>query len=193
MKNDEFKLILPKLIIFTGFMGSGKSTLGQELAGLLDRQFLDIDKLIEEETGLSISDIFHKYGEGYFRELESRIWERIVQEQEKPVIISTGGGTLTFEKNWNVLNNKDAVTVYLDEKFEVLWERIKSDPERPLVSLNKFSEDEVREKLMQLFQVRKKWYEKADVKINPSESSQMELIVQKIFEQLREEKNKGKK
>jgi shikimate kinase len=79
-----------KNIYLVGFMGSGKSTVGKILAEKLNMNFIDIDKLIEEKEEMKIKDIFEQKGESYFRELERKQIEAIVNQ--KGLVVSTGGG-----------------------------------------------------------------------------------------------------
>jgi shikimate kinase len=170
-------------------MGSGKSTLGKELATAIQRPYLDIDELIERETGMKISDIFYKFGEEHFRKIESGIWKKIIEENDGEIIISSGGGTLTFEKNWAVLQEKDVLTVFLDEQFETLWERIKNDPHRPLVAFDHLSEEEVKQKLFDLLIKRKPWYSKADIIISKPSQFQIDEIIH-LLQNMAKEKEK---
>lgn len=181
----------PKLIVLTGFMGSGKTTLGGEIASILGRPYLDIDRLIEERTGMTVKDIFARKGESYFREVEHQVWREIIENAEVPLIISTGGGTLTFERNWDLLRGHDAFTIFLDENFEVLWQRIKNDPSRPLVSLQNLTEEEARERIRALLEERRRFYERADLHLNPGEVSEGEELI-RLIQQVIDEKMRGK-
>ena len=86
-----------KNIILTGFMGSGKTEVGKRLAQRLGYAFLDTDKLIEEKTGKSISEIFREEGESSFRELETEVIKNL--SGITGYIISTGGGIVIREEN----------------------------------------------------------------------------------------------
>src|SRR6266700_2747109 len=81
-------------IILIGLSGSGKSTVGRILAQRLDKPFFDLDALIESECGESVSAIFARYGEEYFRSCESRVLARVAQTEENAVI-AAGGGIVT--------------------------------------------------------------------------------------------------
>ena len=78
-------------IILIGFMGSGKTSVGKKLADTLNLSFLDTDEQIEKTSGMKIADIFEKYGEVYFRELETETLKNLLKDEERKVI-SVGGG-----------------------------------------------------------------------------------------------------
>ena len=83
---------MKKNIIITGFMGTGKSVVAQQLACKLKMEFIDMDRIIEERQGTSIADIFARYGENYFREQENKLVKKLSQKEN--MVIATGGGTL---------------------------------------------------------------------------------------------------
>ncbi len=128
------KMTIPSRIYLTGFMGSGKSALGAEIAGALAYAFVDLDSHIEESVGLSISDIFEEKGELEFRRLEqealaeSYAWSRIV--------IAVGGGALAQIQNMEEALQKGLV-VYLSASVQTLLQRLSgSDTIRPLLKDN---------------------------------------------------------
>ncbi len=136
-------------IILTGFMGSGKSTIGRRLAKELDTYFLDTDILIETFENMKISDIFEKFGEEKFREMEKRCFEWIKKDVQNTVI-SVGGGFPVF-----IPEIKEAgVVIYLKVSFEDILKRMneKEIEKRPL-----FKDIQ---KAKELFEYRNKIYEK---------------------------------
>lgn len=143
-------------IILVGFMGSGKTTFGRNLAEKLNYKFIDTDKEIETLVGMSISTIFEKKGEAYFRQLER---EYIKQLKVQNVVIATGGGLPCFYDNMNYLN-KIGVTVYLKYSVEELFERLKNETvSRPL--LKEKSDTELFEFVEGLLKSRESYYLKA--------------------------------
>jgi shikimate kinase len=123
-------LILNKNLILTGFMGSGKSTIGRILAKKLEHSyFLDTDSLIEHFENREISDIFANEGEEYFRDAEKRVFNW-VKNDVKNAIISTGGGLPIF-----IPEIKEAgIVIYLKVEFDNIVKRLdeKEIKKRPL-------------------------------------------------------------
>ncbi len=118
-------------IYLTGFRGSGKTTLGKELAKIKQMIFIDMDELIVEKTKLSIPEIFEKYGEAYFRKIESEILLEISANNNQ--VVSTGGGIIISEGNREILK-KTGLCIYLTASPEITYERIKDDGNRPALT-----------------------------------------------------------
>ncbi|HEX2920082.1 MAG TPA: shikimate kinase [Bacteroidales bacterium] len=142
--------MLPERIYLTGFMGSGKTTAGKKLAEQMNWTFVDLDKTIEHDTGLSIKDIFSKHGEQYFRELESAFLRRL--SLKGMVVISTGGGTPCHSGNMSFMLDK-GLTIYFKLTPAQLAERLtNSKTDRPLLKglenegLLKFIETKLEER-----------------------------------------------
>ncbi len=119
-----------KNIILCGFMGSGKSTIGRQLADRLGMRFVDTDSFIEQKEGMSISKIFAEKGEDYFRELELKVCEEL--STLKSTVISTGGGTLLKDANVKAIKNNGIVFLLNVSSLTVLT-RLKNDTTRPLL------------------------------------------------------------
>lgn len=146
-------------IVLTGFMGSGKSTIGRELAKRLDRFFIDTDTLIEMNEGISIPEIFNTKGEAYFREIERRIAPKLAKSLNN-CIISTGGGYVSSADP-----REFGKVFYLRCDFETIKARVRvhSHP-RPL-----FKSDE---EAFKLYSSRLPMYEKyADIIIDSNEET----------------------
>lgn len=160
-----------KLFYLTGFMGSGKSTIGPILANTLGWDFYDLDKIIEDKEGMKVSEIFAKKGEEYFRKVESNALLEISAADS--AIISLGGGTVTIAKNIEVMK-KSGWLLYLKISPQVAYERLRFKRDRPVltrdgtVNLNK---SEFINKLSRLMDDRKQFYEKADIIFDTNESS----------------------
>lgn len=116
-------------IVLCGFMGSGKTVVGRELAKIMGRKFVDTDELIEKEQGVAIKAIFATHGEDYFRDLEFEMCKKVADM--KGVVVSTGGGAMTFERNVEAIKEGSKV-VFLDASFDVICERIGDSTTRPL-------------------------------------------------------------
>lgn len=116
-------------IVLCGFMGSGKTTVGLELAKIMGRKFIDTDDMIEREQGVAIKAIFTVHGEDYFRDLEFACCKKI--SAMKNCVVSTGGGALTFKRNVDALKQGGKI-VFLDADFDVICQRIGNTKTRPL-------------------------------------------------------------
>lgn len=127
-------------IILTGFMGTGKSTVGTILAECLGRTCLDTDLLIEQKTGLTIAQIFEKYGEEHFRDEESRILLNLNKYPPGSLVVSTGGGIVLRAKNRNYLR-PNGLIVLLTASPRAIQGRINKLSGRPLFQEIKTGED----------------------------------------------------
>jgi shikimate kinase len=159
-------------IALAGFMGCGKSSVGKVVAKELGWKFLDLDEEIERVTGKKIREIFESGGEEKFRRVEREVLESVLN-REGNLVISLGGGTPTWGDNLSLLKEK-TLLIYLDTPFDVLWERIEGDEERPLASLGK-------EKVRELFERRKGFYEKADLIVDTSGKSVEDVAEEVLF------------
>ena len=117
-------------IFLIGPMGSGKSTMGRLLAKKLGLPYFDLDKLIEDQEKMSISDIFQKHNEKYFRDLESITLKQYSEESN--FVISTGGGCVLKDQNLNIL--RKGLVIYLKISIETQFERVKNRTHRPLLN-----------------------------------------------------------
>lgn len=117
-------------IVLCGFMGCGKTTIGKCLAKKTGMKLIDTDKYIEEKAGMTVSEIFDTHGEAYFRDLEHSACVELAQK--KNLIIATGGGALTFERNVAAFKNSCKI-ILIDVPVEVLYNRLKHDTTRPLL------------------------------------------------------------
>ena len=90
-------------IFLIGYMGCGKSSLGRKIAKRAEMRFVDMDSVIEEREGASVSDIFHYAGEEYFREKEREIIEEMAAAEDD-VVVSTGGGVPAWRDNMERMN-----------------------------------------------------------------------------------------
>ncbi len=116
-------------IVLCGFMGAGKTVVGKELSKITGRKFVDTDDLVVEKQGIAIPAIFAAYGEDFFRDLEYAVC--LDAGKMKNTIISTGGGTVTFERNVTALKQNSRI-VFLDASFEVICERVGNPETRPM-------------------------------------------------------------
>lgn len=148
-------------IFLVGYMGSGKSRWGKMIANHYGLRFIDLDTHIEEREGMTIPEIFAKYNEEGFREIEKRALKSIGDIDN--VIIATGGGAPCFDNNMQEMNSLGE-TLYIEGTPELLRDRITSSKtERPLVK--NYSQDELLEYIQNHLNSRKPFYEQAKYKI----------------------------
>ena len=153
-----------KNIVLCGFMGSGKSTIGNLLSKKMGMAFIDLDAYIEKKENKSVSQIFADSGEEYFRQLEKNAVKELAYK--KSVILATGGGTLTFRENVDVLRNADNKIILLDLPVEVVEQRLQGDTKRPL--LNRPDKEKV---MRELYEKRLPLYRNAaDIVVNAANS-----------------------
>jgi len=127
----EGEAVAPRVVALLGVRGAGKSTIGAKLAALLGVEFLELDRLVEAEAGLSLPEIFATHGERWFRRLEVEALRRLVAER-RSVVLATGGGIVENEEAWRLLE-EHAITVWLRASTDQHWSRVvrQGDP-RPM-------------------------------------------------------------
>ena len=131
MPDPTIPLTQPDLpVVLVGLMGVGKSTVGKRLAHRLDLPFVDADHEIEEAAGLTISEIFERYGEAHFRDGERRVIARLIDGS--PKIIATGGGAFMQAETRDLILTR-ALAVWLDADIAVLADRVGRRDSRPLL------------------------------------------------------------
>ncbi len=160
------------ILALIGFMGTGKSSVGLELAKRLNFDYSDTDNQIEKETGLTISEIFSKDGEAYFRNLESDLLNDLSKSSD--LVLSTGGGIVLSSQNRELLQKK-TIPILLQASAEEIFNRVKDDSDRPLLSVA-----DPLEKINQLFKKRTKFYNEFDIKIATDKLTIEEVVNQII-------------
>jgi shikimate kinase len=162
-------------IILTGFMGSGKTSVGKLLAKKLDYKFVDLDKLIVERVGKSINDIFAEKGEKYFRDIETKIVKEISLDDKQ--VVATGGGVVLRTENMDALE-KSGQIIYLHVSPEVVYERLKYDDSRPLLKVK-----DPLQKIKELLDKREPYYKRNNFMIDTSNMT-VEEVVQEIVKEI---------
>ncbi|MGN0695383.1 MAG: shikimate kinase [Oscillospiraceae bacterium] len=119
-------------IFLCGFMGCGKSTVGRELAALIEKPFTDMDSYIEKKAGMSIPEIFAEKGEKAFRTMETSAVKELALSDE---VVACGGGAMLKSENAEAAA-AGGIVVYLDADFETCYDRISGDKNRPIVMAN---------------------------------------------------------
>lgn len=122
-----------RLLFLVGFMGSGKTTVGRQLAARLGWNFIDLDEHIEQHLGRTIPQIFADHGETYFRQVESeRLEEILAGTPDRPTVIALGGGTIAQPANLARIRAQGGITVWLSCPLEELRRRCSRMTNRPL-------------------------------------------------------------
>ena len=164
-------------IVLIGFMGAGKSTISDFLRTVFAIEIVEMDQIIAERQGMSISDIFETYGEEYFRDLETNLL--IEMQSRTNVVISCGGGVPMRERNV-VEMKKNGRVVLLTAKPETILERVKDNHDRPLLEGNK-----TVPYIAQLMEKRREKYEAAaDIVIETDGKSELQ-ICEELVQSLR--------
>ncbi len=169
-------LIMFKNIILTGFMGVGKTSVGTRLAKDLGYRFVDTDSLIEADQRTTITDIFAKFGEPYFRDVETKIIREVMGRENQ--VVSTGGGAVIRDEN-RIAFKKTGFVVCLTARPEVVFERIKHETHRPLLQT-----PDPMAKIKELLDTREKFYAQADAVIDTSEKS-VDAVISEIKERIK--------
>ena len=132
-------------IILCGFMASGKTSVAKALSKELAYPYIDTDELIVKESKMSIPEIFDKYGEDYFRDLEFDTANKL--KYFNNTIISTGGGMLTFDRNVEVLKEVGTI-IHIKREFDDIYQSLLKDKTRPL------AQQKTKEELKDLYKKR---------------------------------------
>ncbi len=155
-----------QIVYLTGFMASGKSTIGPILANTLGWDFFDLDKLVEKTAHKTIRKIFEENGEEYFRKLETETLKNTTQLEK--YIIALGGGTIASEVNLEIIKSSGFL-IYLESSSEETYKRLRFKRDRPALLFegdDEPSKAEYLKKINSLLQDRIKFYNHADVKLN---------------------------
>jgi len=158
-----------KNIVLIGFMGTGKTTIGRLLASRLGRPFVDCDKKVEYENGMTIREIFEHYGEGYFRQQEQDMIAKLSRYDN--AVIATGGGVVLSPENMRRLK-RNGVIIALTASVETILERTGRRNTRPLL-LDLLPREQIVHKLLN---ERGALYQKADFSIDTNSNSPQYVI-----------------
>ena len=160
---------IPSRIFLVGPMGAGKTTIGNKLAEVLNKQFVDSDHEIEQKTGASIPLIFELEGETGFRKRESQILEDLTQKNN--IILATGGGAIISEEN-RALLKRTGFVIYLQAPLDQLLKRTAKDRNRPLLQT-----ENPRKVLAKLLEQREPFYkEVADLTFETNQKSLRDIV-----------------
>jgi shikimate kinase len=167
---------LKKTVVMVGMMGAGKTAVGTVLARLLSVDFLDSDEEIVKAADRSITEIFERDGEPFFRAREAEVLARLLRG--RPCILSTGGGAFLSEANRTLIQN-DGVSVWLRADLELLWQRVRHKTTRPLLRTAN-----PRETLRSIYEARAPLYQLADLVVDSAADLTVEAMAQRVIEAL---------
>ena len=157
-------------IILVGMMGAGKTTIGKLLSNKLNYEFIDLDKVIEEKSGVKINTIFEIEGESGFRDRELQVLSDSFEKDR--VVISTGGGIVTNEKSRAQLIKHKALIIYLKANIQTLCNRLKNDNSRPILNVD--DREQVIEKTLE---EREPYYQDlADMDVDTSHMKSIDIV-----------------
>lgn len=163
-------------IFLIGFMGCGKSTIARMISKKLGVAQVEMDELIEEEQGMSITEIFEKFGEEHFRDIETDLVHRL--QEKDGVVVSCGGGAVLREENRNMMK-KSGVIVLLTAQPETILARVKNSTNRPVLNGNMNVEY-----ITALMERRKACYEDAADITVATDGKSVEEICEEIIEKI---------
>ena len=175
IQNPQPPILNPQLPIFlVGFMGCGKSTVGEALAAKLSRSFVDLDKRIEARADATIADLIQREGEEHFRQIEKEALQQVARASA--AVIALGGGAVTRPENRELMEIT-GLTVWLNAPFELCWQRIQQDRTvRPLAP----NEEEARARYIE----RLPLYQQAALHIEVNEAQSADDVATAILQRL---------
>ena len=165
-----------KNIFLIGYMGTGKSTVAASMAKQYGMEVLEMDQMIVDREGMSISDIFAEHGEEYFRNVETKLLLEIQTQENK--IVSCGGGVVLRKQNVEEMHKGGSI-VLLSAKPETILERVKDDDSRPLLQGNKTVQF-----ISEMMEKRRTKYESAADIIIQTDNKQVVDICNEILKQI---------
>lgn len=175
LSNLDLGMNIPDKIFLVGMPGSGKSTIGKELAAGLDYKFVDLDEVIEGKANAKITEIFKDKGEDYFRELEALSLTEVIHNCHK-VVVATGGGAPCFHDGMTYIN-KFGFSVYLAVSLDSLSQRLSTASHRPLI--NQMAEDELIQGVEEKLSKREPVYNRSHLVIS-NDNKTVRKVVKEI-------------
>ena len=169
---------LKKPVALIGMMGAGKTAIGKTLANALSVPFLDSDSEIESASNMTISEIFLRDGEEFFRAKETQVLSRLLEQG--PCILSTGGGAFLLQKN-QALITAAATSVFLQVGAELLWSRVRQKSGRPLLQT-----DNPYRTLIDLLAQREPFYAQADMAVQAEPAVSIDHMAGRVLQRLLE-------
>lgn len=168
-----------KNIILTGFMGTGKSSVGTKVAERLSRQFVDMDREIEKLTGMTVSELFRRFGEVRFRSEEKLMAKKVAAQND--LVVATGGGIILDQKNMDLLRSSGTVVCLMADPEEIFQRVRRKRGTRPLLKKNLTVND-----IVAMLEERQPLYDQAEIVIQTS-GRNIDSVVDDIINRLRQE------
>ncbi len=162
-------------ILLSGFMGCGKSTVGKALANKLDFTFVDADAEIVKKAGMTINDIFEKFGEEHFRKLETEVLHELSACTN--TVIASGGGAMVNTQNFDAVKD-NALVIYMDADEDFLYNNIRKSDDRPLMKT-----PDPKARIHELLSLRKNFYEEHN-HISVNASTPVDTVVYEIMKRI---------
>lgn len=167
---------LKKTVVLIGMMGAGKTAVGNALARMLGVDFVDSDDEIERAANMTVSDIFQRDGETFFRAREAEVLARLLAQP--PCVLSTGGGAFLAPGNREIIARK-GVAVWLKADLDLLWQRVRHKTTRPLLRT-----PDPRATLAGLLTAREPIYSLAEITVEARPHYSVEEMAGKVIEAL---------
>jgi shikimate kinase len=165
-------------IILLGYMGVGKSTIGKLLAQKTGKSFFDLDEIISQQEGKSISDLFASKGEIYFRKVEHQVLQAVLDAQSN-FVLSLGGGTPCYAQNHLLYARTDCQSIYLKASISTLQERAVAErTQRPI--LRSIPENELEEFIAKQLFERSYYYNQTSFTVHVDQKSPAEICQELI-------------
>ncbi|MGB5556893.1 MAG: shikimate kinase [Paracoccaceae bacterium] len=168
--------VLKKTVVLVGMMGSGKTAVGTALSRLLNVPFLDSDAEIETAANMAIAEIFERDGEPFFREKETQVISRLLDQECG--ILSTGGGAFLAARNRDIIARK-GIAVWLRADVDLLWSRVRHKATRPLLRTAN-----PRQTLCDLCAAREPSYSEAELVVDARPDYSIEDMANRVIEAL---------
>jgi len=166
---SNYKIHSP--IVLIGMMGVGKTTFGKKLAQKISVAFYDLDHLIEEEIGHSVSWIFENAGEVEFRKLETKKLKEILDKHDK-FVLALGGGAFLSEENRNIIQSHSCKSVWLKASTDTIYTRVSYRTDRPLLEGIKDKKGHIQNMINE----RSKSYSRADFSVETDKGTHKEIV-----------------
>lgn len=172
-------------ILLTGFMGSGKTTVGPLIADQLGYRFIDLDERVEQAAGRPAADLFHQHGESRFRALETAVLTQALSEED--VVIATGGGALISEGTMQMAKD-GGVVIYLKASVKTLTSRLEADKHRPLLKDDAgrvLKGGLLAERITEILESRLRFYEQAEATVEVDDMTPPDIaaaVVQAVLQ-----------